>query len=370
MAFYFALLNVSKKDTDNRERSSHQHRRHRRHSIASVESPLLDYRLLPRPQLLSDDVVITNELAHQFEQSSSQIPASTLSRRCRGSARASKWVHENHSRPPDQPGPSRSQNAGAAPLSRSKRMAFGQKEHKEPEPERKKVGKAAKKGGGEEETNTKKTDRNHSDGRKEQKPLKKEPAAEGIVEREKEKEAAKKTRQRQPSLVCSSAVSGASGAQKPAEVPKPRTFQIMVGSATDESGRSSSQMSNESTTPRRDDSPASSCDEKVLEDTKNETETQEKEKEVVMKEAEDDDAEEERKEARRALTDNHNNQAIERGTRSILRRGLIRRRSTSDKTRLLAYRNTGFLSSSQERQSDSSTPPARMTVSVDRLKYK
>lgn len=47
----------------------------------------------------------------------------------------------------------------------------------------------------------------------------------------------------------------------------PSIFQMMAGSATDESGRSSSQMSNESTTPRRDDSPASSCDSKEREVT-------------------------------------------------------------------------------------------------------
>lgn len=44
MAFYFALLNVSAK----KEETKKDKNRRRRHSIASVESPLLDYRLLPR----------------------------------------------------------------------------------------------------------------------------------------------------------------------------------------------------------------------------------------------------------------------------------------------------------------------------------
>lgn len=156
MAFYFALLNVSKKDnTQEKQSSSSSHRRHRRHSIASVESPLHDYRLLPRPQLLSDDVVITNELAHQIESSSSSAQPNRLSdRRSRGSARASKWVQDNHNNstqsrkdqttshhhPPlqrepqhrDQPSSSSRAQLNRAdtesdppPLSRSKRMAFG-----------------------------------------------------------------------------------------------------------------------------------------------------------------------------------------------------------------------------------------------------
>ncbi|CAD6196606.1 unnamed protein product [Caenorhabditis auriculariae] len=54
MAFYFALLNVSKKE--DRGAVSHPARRRRRHSIASVDSPINDYRLLPKPHVLSDDV--------------------------------------------------------------------------------------------------------------------------------------------------------------------------------------------------------------------------------------------------------------------------------------------------------------------------
>ncbi|PAV59193.1 hypothetical protein WR25_05301 [Diploscapter pachys] len=71
MAFYFALLNVSRRDDSKNNppanapepSSSSKHGHHqgrRRHSIASVESPLLDYRLLPRPQ------VVRNE--HYFEE--------------------------------------------------------------------------------------------------------------------------------------------------------------------------------------------------------------------------------------------------------------------------------------------------------------
>ncbi|KAK6734328.1 hypothetical protein RB195_017855 [Necator americanus] len=56
MAFYFALLNVSAKRDDRTNTStSHRHKR-RRHSIASVESPVLDYRLLPRPQVVRNEL--------------------------------------------------------------------------------------------------------------------------------------------------------------------------------------------------------------------------------------------------------------------------------------------------------------------------
>ncbi|CAJ0585780.1 unnamed protein product, partial [Mesorhabditis spiculigera] len=61
MAFYFALMNVSNKRSDDKGRQSQRHsRRHaRRHSIASVEEPLNDYRLLPKP------LVMKNELAKE-----------------------------------------------------------------------------------------------------------------------------------------------------------------------------------------------------------------------------------------------------------------------------------------------------------------
>ncbi|KAJ1362371.1 hypothetical protein KIN20_021897 [Parelaphostrongylus tenuis] len=54
MAFYFALLNVSAKREDRSTSSSSHRQRRRRHSIASVESPILDYRLLPRPQVVGN----------------------------------------------------------------------------------------------------------------------------------------------------------------------------------------------------------------------------------------------------------------------------------------------------------------------------
>ncbi|CAJ0960283.1 unnamed protein product, partial [Mesorhabditis belari] len=63
MAFYFALLNVSNKRSEDKNRQSQRHtarsqRQARRHSIASLdEQPLNDYRLLPKP------LVVTNELA-------------------------------------------------------------------------------------------------------------------------------------------------------------------------------------------------------------------------------------------------------------------------------------------------------------------
>ncbi|KAK5979715.1 hypothetical protein GCK32_014476 [Trichostrongylus colubriformis] len=61
MAFYFALLNVSAKRDDRSASTSSSHRqKHRRHSIASIESPVLDYRLLPKPQ------VVRNE--HYYEE--------------------------------------------------------------------------------------------------------------------------------------------------------------------------------------------------------------------------------------------------------------------------------------------------------------
>ncbi|KAL6735105.1 hypothetical protein Aduo_005580 [Ancylostoma duodenale] len=64
MAFYFALLNVSAKRDDRAIASSSHRQKRRRHSIASVESPVLDYRLLPRPQ------VVRNELHHDDQQTS------------------------------------------------------------------------------------------------------------------------------------------------------------------------------------------------------------------------------------------------------------------------------------------------------------
>uniref|UniRef100_W6NFK2 Uncharacterized protein n=1 Tax=Haemonchus contortus TaxID=6289 RepID=W6NFK2_HAECO len=55
MAFYFALLNVSAKRDDRSASTSSYRQKHRRHSIASVESPVLDYRLLPKPQVVRND---------------------------------------------------------------------------------------------------------------------------------------------------------------------------------------------------------------------------------------------------------------------------------------------------------------------------
>ncbi|CAJ0606687.1 unnamed protein product [Cylicocyclus nassatus] len=52
MAFYFALLNVSAKREDRPNPPPLHKQKRRRHSIASVESPVLDYRLLPRPQVV------------------------------------------------------------------------------------------------------------------------------------------------------------------------------------------------------------------------------------------------------------------------------------------------------------------------------
>ncbi|EPB77047.1 hypothetical protein ANCCEY_03881 [Ancylostoma ceylanicum] len=68
MAFYFALLNVSAKRDDRAIASSSHRQKRRRHSIASVESPVLDYRLLPREFLRPQ--VVRNEL-HQDDQQTS-----------------------------------------------------------------------------------------------------------------------------------------------------------------------------------------------------------------------------------------------------------------------------------------------------------
>ncbi|CAP36808.1 Protein CBG19591 [Caenorhabditis briggsae] len=522
MAFYFALLNVSKKDNTQEKSSSSSHhhsRKHRRHSIASVESPLLDYRLLPRPQLLSDDVVITNELAQQIESCSSSVhPNNRLAdRRSRGSARASKWVQDNHhhnQHAPLQREPNHQATSSRAPLtrndtesdppplSRSKRMAFGGEESKETKKrggvvravEERKRGERhseEEEGGGKQKTLRRRAGKKEDveeDSGKERRNQKKDEGKEGGGGPKKEdgrkkepiKTMRRGTKSHLPvpipasaaksqntaahkkdtkpehlqikysaplSLITSNSSSALSSSARYASPPasaatvngrKPRgradnplrssVFQVMAGSsATDESGRSCSQMSNESTTPRRDDSPASSC-------------CDPKEQEVAMKlsaismssrtseprlkkvtfesspyvisnsflgdgagkvlvvrrgsgtavrricngwnqpkvliegvrdEVSGDDwwthcAEGEEQEA---INDNHMNKTLEKEKRSILRRGLIRRRSTSDKSRLLAYRNSGFLSSSQERKSES-TPASRMTVSVDRPKYK
>ncbi|EFO88960.1 hypothetical protein CRE_06660 [Caenorhabditis remanei] len=565
MAFYFALLNVSKKDNTQEKQSSSSHRRHRRHSIASVESPLLDYRLLPRPQLLSDDVVITNDLAHQVESSSSSAQPNRLSdRRSRGSARASKWVQDNHSaqlnsrshHPPlqresHQVAPSSSRGhlsrndteSDPPPLSRSKRMAFGgEKEEgnstKSEEKVKKRGGRAKieerkrgeRQSEEEEDGKQKQNMRPRGRGKKEnvsgEEESGKETAKEdtgrkiksdgkgngGQVGQKKEelrKKEPVKTMRRgfksqlpipvhvpsttneqglsktqsttfskngrehlhppskyTPLAVTTSSSSSALNSNSNSRyfsppVPngrKPRqvgtadhplrssVFQVMAGSsATDESGRSSSQMSNESITPRRDDSPASSCcDPKEQEVTMkvsghkdyqldllnfqlsavsmSSRSSEPRLKKVtfesspyvisnsflgdgagkvlvvrrgsgtavrrvgamgngwnqskVLIEGKPEEVSGDdwwthcgKDEEEEAIIDNQLNKNLEKGKRSILRRGLIRRRSTSDKSRLLAYRNTGFLSSSQERKSES-TSASRMTVSVDRPKYK
>ncbi|CCD69010.2 RING-type domain-containing protein [Caenorhabditis elegans] len=530
MAFYFALLNVSKKDNNSdRQASSSSHRRHRRHSIASVESPLLDYRLLPRPQLLSDDVVITNELAHHVEASSSSAhnlqphasPHRLSERRSRGSARASKWVQENahnHQPPPQQLPTSSSRSqipvpCDPPPLSRSKRMAFGEQQQQQEsskKPERragrmknseeerarkepdgkedgKRVRKKSQRGGGlrggaagrgsgagagaKEGQMDGGAGKAEEGGHKKEEPRKKEPTRflkRGVKSQLSNSSSAEQcgkppdptmknirellqpppklapltvaTSSSSTNLISStnskyssppvSFSNGKKQQRKDHQFRSPAAFQIMAGSsATDESGRSSSQMSNESTTPRRDDSPASSCDIKEQEVTMklsavsmSSRTSEPKLKKVTFESSPyvisnsflgdgagkvlvvrrgsgtairrvgpvgasgwnqparkgdevsgDDwwtpcgkDDEEE------AINDNQLNKHLEKGAekRSILRRGLIRRRSTSDKTRLLAYRNTGFLTSSQERKSES-TPTSRMTVSVDRpTKYK
>uniref|UniRef100_A0A1I7U3W3 Uncharacterized protein n=1 Tax=Caenorhabditis tropicalis TaxID=1561998 RepID=A0A1I7U3W3_9PELO len=353
MAFYFALLNVSKNDS-NQEKQTSSHRKHRRHSIASVESPLLNYRLLPRPQLLTDDVVITNEHAHQAESSSSgQQPPRLSDRRSRGSARASKWVQDNLT-------------ARGAP-----------KKGAEPPVER--------------------------SGREPRRPKPPKPPQIPVPKRE---------------LLQAPSSSNPKYSSPPVTGTRKPMFQVM-GSATDESGRSSSQMSNESTTPRRDDSPASSCDPREVtmklsgismssrsSEPRLKKVTFESSPYVISNSFLGDGAGKVlvvrrgsgtavrrvgawkgrtnevvsgddwwqhcgKGDEDEAITDNQLNKCLEKdsGTRSILRRGLIRRRSTSDKSRLLAYRNTGFLSSSQERKSES-TSTSRMTVSVDRPKYK
>ncbi|EGT33283.1 hypothetical protein CAEBREN_10830 [Caenorhabditis brenneri] len=522
MAFYFALLNVSKKDnTQEKQSSSSSHRRHRRHSIASVESPLLDYRLLPRPQLLSDDVVITNELAHQIESSSSSAQPNRLSdRRSRGSARASKWVQDNHNNsaqsrrehptshhPPlqrepqqrDQPSSSSRAQLNRAdtesdppPLSRSKRMAFGGDKdeggpsRKEPERNEEKVKKRGGRAKIEERKRGERQSEEEEDTTKQMKTMtrprgrgKKEPVS-GEEGSGKEGENGKKSRTKpegkligqvgqkkdevrkkeqmktmkrgpknQQTPVPEQGISKSQSmsnkySSPPVNGRKPRmmkpehplrssVFQVMAGSsATDESGRSSSQMSNESTTPRRDDSPASSCcDPKEQEVTMklsgismSSRSSEPRLKKVTFEsspyvisnsflgdgagkvlvvrrgsgtavrrvgamgngwnqskvliegrqeELSGDDwwTQYGKEEEQEAINDNHLNKCLEKGsgTRSILRCGLIRRRSTSDKSRLLAYRNTGFLSSSQERKAGS-TSTSRMTVSVDRPKYK
>ncbi|CAI4232985.1 unnamed protein product [Auanema sp. JU1783] len=71
MAFYFALLNVASRKEEKQPRV-----RRRRHSIASVESPLLDYRLLPRPR------VVSKELARE-ENDDSDEPGPSVRRRSR-----------------------------------------------------------------------------------------------------------------------------------------------------------------------------------------------------------------------------------------------------------------------------------------------
>ncbi|KAF1766833.1 hypothetical protein GCK72_006791 [Caenorhabditis remanei] len=376
MAFYFALLNVSKKDNTQEKQSSSSHRRHRRHSIASVESPLLDYRLLPRPQLLSDDVVITNDLAHQVESSSSSAQPNRLSdRRSRGSARASKWVQDNHSaqlnnrshHPPlqresHQVAPSSSRGhlsrndteSDPPPLSRSKRMAFGgEKEEGNPSKSEEKVKKRGGRAKIEERKRGERQSEEEEDGKQKQNLRPRGRGKKEIVSGEEEsgKETAKEDTGRKMKMKSDGQVGGnkeefrkkepvktmrrgfKSQLPIPVHVPsttneqglsktqsttfskngrehlhppskytplavttsssssalnsnsnsryfsppvpngrKPRqvgtadhplrssVFQAMAGSsATDESGRSSSQMSNESITPRRDDSPASSC---------------------------------------------------------------------------------------------------------------
>ncbi|EGT55869.1 hypothetical protein CAEBREN_31105 [Caenorhabditis brenneri] len=497
MAFYFALLNVSKKDNTQEKQSSSSHRRHRRHSIASVESPLLDYRLLPRPQLLSDDVVITNELAHQIESSSSSAQPNRLSdRRSRGSARASKWVQDNHNNsaqsrrehptshhPPlqrepqqrDQPSSSSRAQLNRAdtesdppPLSRSKRMAFGGDKdeggpsRKEPERNEEKVKKRGGRAKIEERKRGERQSEEEEDTTKQMKTMtrprgrgRKEPVS-GEEGSGKEGENGKKSRTKpegkligqvgqkkdevssssnlQSNKYCSPPVNGRKPRMMKPEHPlRSSVFQVMAGSsATDESGRSSSQMSNESTTPRRDDSPASSCcDSKEQEVTMklsgismSSRSSEPRLKKVTFEsspyvisnsflgdgagkvlvvrrgsgtavrrvgamgngwnqsrvliegrqeELSGDDwwTQYGKEEEQEAINDNHLNKCLEKGsgTRSILRCGLIRRRSTSDKSRLLAYRNSGFLSSSQERKAGS-TSTSRMTVSVDRPKYK
>ncbi|WKX96516.1 hypothetical protein Q1695_012726 [Nippostrongylus brasiliensis] len=55
MAFYFALLNVSAKRDDRTASTASHRQKRRRHSIASVESPVLDYRLLPKPQIVRNE---------------------------------------------------------------------------------------------------------------------------------------------------------------------------------------------------------------------------------------------------------------------------------------------------------------------------
>uniref|UniRef100_A0A1I7WBM4 Uncharacterized protein n=1 Tax=Heterorhabditis bacteriophora TaxID=37862 RepID=A0A1I7WBM4_HETBA len=75
MTFYFALLNVSSK---REERSPHKARR-RRHSIASVESPLLDYRLLPRPQVVRNEFFQDTDVAsHSNQLTDIDVPSSSF----------------------------------------------------------------------------------------------------------------------------------------------------------------------------------------------------------------------------------------------------------------------------------------------------
>ncbi|CAI5442799.1 unnamed protein product [Caenorhabditis angaria] len=373
MAFYFALLNVSKKD-DRSSGNNNQHRRHhRRHSIASVESPLLDYRLLPRPKLLdNEDVVIPNPVA--LEEPEAPPPSST--RRSRGSARASKWVQENHQRRGAQNGPSSSRSQGdlheSPKISRSKRMAF--------------------------------------------------PANGGTSS-----ESPKKGKQKPSRLPVRRPTQATTVKLKPCRVHVERALNHHESSATDESRRSS----HDSMTPiaRREDSPASSCEGAStsmmakLSLTNNEPRMKKVtfenspyvisnsflgDRAVLVRRGSgtavrlisdaatlpiqtllctttkvlaphdevcgDDwwtpcvDVQNHRNSSEspdHVVVDNRANERIEKLQVKNGRRRLLRRRSTSDKRQLLAFRNSGFLDKSQERNGKTSSASSRMTVSVD-----
>ncbi|KAK6016218.1 hypothetical protein OSTOST_18301 [Ostertagia ostertagi] len=72
MAFYFALLNVSAKRDDRSASTSSHRQKHRRHSIASVESPVLDYRLLPKPQVVRNEFYCDDTESGNRHESSKQ----------------------------------------------------------------------------------------------------------------------------------------------------------------------------------------------------------------------------------------------------------------------------------------------------------
>ncbi|CAB3404600.1 unnamed protein product [Caenorhabditis bovis] len=415
--------------------ASSKHRQHRRHSIASVESPLHDYRKLPRPQVLpKDDIVISNEYAlNDFDNPDDET---RFFRRSRGSARASRWVQEQTRRSNEEvtdlmttmlmsfvlKQPTNSNNDNRQALSRSKRMAF---------PVSTSAGELKK-------NETKKKDKYH------------------IIANNLKKKESKSVEDpiRQPSRLPIRTNPPKNTRHKMNECrdrgfspPDSKTQQNAYAfrairhispasgsaTATDDSRRSSA-MSDEG--PKRGDSPASSVDSRneltihisgiSMSSRSSEPRlkkvTFESSPYVISNSFLGDRAVLVRRGSgtavRRLLisdganlqasphlfantkvlaphdevsggdwwtpcevptacdllltgdqlhsTDNRANAAIERmQTKPNIRR-LVRRRSTSDKSRIIAYRNTGFLSSSQERRKGDSS---RMSLSVDRPSY-